>query len=383
MTITELLRVAGFFNLLSLAHGVILGTILVVLASKKRPSLLLGFFLIVFGLSSLNLVLSDFKYNFSHPQYIFLPVNFYFLTTPVLFLYVKGIISKVVWKDDIKHFVPGIVEFFVFSFLFFYLSPEQKLEYNYSNYSFVFVSLANLYCIFYLVKILLLIKKNRINVDNYYSSNSGKLLEWLTPIVYCLLVIFVVDQVWGLLYQFFGLKISYLYRPMVMFYIAQSAVDTLFTYWMAFFGIRQYYIIFNKPTEITKVNNQSEEQANVSQIEHEYELVYERLLEVINDSKCYTNEELTIVDLADLVSIHYRKLSKIINQEAGVNFNTFINKYRVEEAKNIMNENNRQGGLTLDVVGQEAGFKSRSSLYAAFKKFEDKTPAKFMKLPGM
>ncbi len=383
MNITELLRVAGFFNLLSLAHGVILGIILLVLASKKRPSLLLGFFLIVFGLSSLNLVLSDFKYNFSHPQYIFLPVNFYFLTIPVLFLYVKGIISKVQWKADIVHLVPAIVEFIAFCFLFFYLSPEQKLKYNYSNYSFVFVSIANLYCIFYLIKILKLIRKNRINVDNYYSSNSGKLLDWLTPIIYCLLVIFIVDQVWGLLYQFYGLKIKYLYRPMVLFYIAQSAVDTLFTYWLAFFGIRQYYISFNKPSEITTVNDQSEEQSIISQIEHEYALVYQRLLEVINDSKCYANEELTIVDLADLMSIHYRKLSKIINQEAGVNFNTFINKYRVEEAKRIMKENNRQGGLTLDVVGQEAGFKSRSSLYAAFKKFENKTPAKFMHLPGM
>ncbi len=382
MTISDLLEVSGFFNLLSLAHGVILGIILVVLASKKRPSLLLGIFLIVFGLSSLNLVLSDFRYNFTHPQYIFLPVNFFFLTTPVLFLYVKGIIGKVVWKRDIRHLVPGIVEFFVFCFMFFYLSPEQKLHYNYSNYAFVFVSVANIYCIFYLVKILLLIKKNRIAVDNYFSSNSGKLLKWLTPIIYCLLVIFIVDQVWGLMYQFFGLKLKALYRPMVVFYIAQSAVDTLFTYWLTFFGIRQYYIIFNQTSEEIIVNEKSEEQSIISQIEHEYALAYQRLLEIISDSKCYTNEELTIVDLADLVSIHYRKLSKIINQEAGVNFNTFINKYRVEEAKKIMKENNRQGGLTLDVVGQEAGFKSRSSLYAAFKKFEDKTPAKFMHLPG-
>jgi AraC-like DNA-binding protein len=110
----------------------------------------------------------------------------------------------------------------------------------------------------------------------------------------------------------------------------------------------------------------------------DYEALYKCIVDRIDETKCYTNAHFTLVDLASMMGIHHRKLSYIINKMSGSNFNAFINKFRVEEAKRIMRDPEKARGLTLDALGVEAGFKSKSSLYVAFKRFEGTTPGKFM-----
>ena len=58
------------------------------------------------------------------------------------------------------------------------------------------------------------------------------------------------------------------------------------------------------------------------------------------------------------------------------NFALFINEYRVAEAKQLLQENNQ---FTLESIGFEAGFSSKSTFYATFKKLVGKTPAAFKK----
>ncbi len=361
-----------------LIHGVLLGVILIFLSSNKKPSLVLGFFLFVFGLSFLSPTLLDYGILEENPFWMFLPFRFYFLAFPLLFIYVKSLREKLSFESIKLHLYPGILEFLVFSIVFVSLDGEAKLELFKSNYFVGYILAANIFSVIYLMKILLLIKENSDEMNDFHSDLENKLLVWLKPIAVVFLVMTFSDLVLMIVQQGLKVNLNFMYENLLLTYIVRGVLYLAFTYWLAFFGMKQFYIgplgrEMQKPLE---KNLQSLDKSGNNE---EFELIYEKLLDLLSNTKCYTDEELTIVDLAEKTNVHYRKLSKVINNEAGCNFNTFINKYRVEEAIKIMRENNRLGGLTLDVVGQESGFKSRSSLYSAFKKFEDKTPAYFMK----
>ena len=70
-----------------------------------------------------------------------------------------------------------------------------------------------------------------------------------------------------------------------------------------------------------------------------------------------------------------KKVSACINNCFGSNFSEWVNKYRVEEAK-IRIDHIDNNYLTIEAIGQDSGFKSRSAMYTAFNKFTGESPAK-------
>jgi AraC-like DNA-binding protein len=63
-----------------------------------------------------------------------------------------------------------------------------------------------------------------------------------------------------------------------------------------------------------------------------------------------------------------------------LNFYDFINSYRVEEAKKLLMIYNEQSGNILDIAF-EAGFKTKSTFNKTFKKYTNKTPSEYAKVP--
>lgn len=68
------------------------------------------------------------------------------------------------------------------------------------------------------------------------------------------------------------------------------------------------------------------------------------------------------------------ELSKLINENLNSNFTEFINKYRIEEAKQLIVTNSN---YTIEAIGNSSGFNSKSAFYKAFKAYAGTTPAKF------
>jgi AraC-like DNA-binding protein len=105
--------------------------------------------------------------------------------------------------------------------------------------------------------------------------------------------------------------------------------------------------------------------------------VTERLLELMNDEKIFADEELTLPALADELGISPHQLSEILNREIGKNFNTFINEYRVKEAKELLVE---QPGRSILSVGVAAGFNSGTTFNTVFGKITGMTPGRYRKI---
>jgi AraC-like DNA-binding protein len=101
------------------------------------------------------------------------------------------------------------------------------------------------------------------------------------------------------------------------------------------------------------------------------------LIMLMEIEKPYRNPEITLSKLSELLSIPSYHLSQIINDKKNMNFNEFINSYRINEAIEILNRNNSPKN-TMDIAFS-VGFNSKSAFYAAFKKHTHMTPTKFRK----
>jgi AraC-like DNA-binding protein len=101
-----------------------------------------------------------------------------------------------------------------------------------------------------------------------------------------------------------------------------------------------------------------------------------RLRRVMDEAKPHMEATLRLDDLAALVGLHPHQLSQVINQRFGQNFNDFLNRYRVDEAKRLLSDPGRVGDSLLSLAF-EAGFNNKTSFNEAFKKHAGVTPSQF------
>ena len=92
----------------------------------------------------------------------------------------------------------------------------------------------------------------------------------------------------------------------------------------------------------------------------------------------YLNKILTLNDLAALLHTNQTYLSALINQNYRINFNDYINQLRVREACKLISMVENQN-LSIDHLANLSGFNSKSTFYAAFKKFTGMSPVVFIK----
>ncbi|MGV3639927.1 MAG: helix-turn-helix domain-containing protein [Adhaeribacter sp.] len=102
------------------------------------------------------------------------------------------------------------------------------------------------------------------------------------------------------------------------------------------------------------------------------------LLDYMETQKPYRQSNLTIQDLAALVQLPKHHLSQVINERLGKNFYDFINHYRVAEAQQLLLDP-RYRHLTNLAVAEEAGFNSKATFNAVFKKQTGQTPSGYVR----
>ena len=99
--------------------------------------------------------------------------------------------------------------------------------------------------------------------------------------------------------------------------------------------------------------------------------------QILEDQK-FLDPYLSLEKLAEELGMGTSSLSKLMNTHSGSNFSDYINKYRVEEAKKLLADPEFEP-YTIISIGLECGFNSKSTFYAAFKKFAGQTPAQYRK----
>ncbi len=96
------------------------------------------------------------------------------------------------------------------------------------------------------------------------------------------------------------------------------------------------------------------------------------------EQKSFLKQGFSLKDLSIETGINLPTLSALINKEYGMNFNDFINKYRVDYFKYLLSLP-KYMQWTLEATAMKAGFNSRTTFIRAFTKFTDCSPSDYLK----
>lgn len=113
--------------------------------------------------------------------------------------------------------------------------------------------------------------------------------------------------------------------------------------------------------------------------ENETAALKQQLDKLMLEEKLYTEQELSLPLLAGKLNLSLHELSWLLNKEIGKNFYQYINHFRVEQAKKLLQS---PGHLHLSIlaIGFDAGFNSKTTFNSTFKKMVGMTPREFRDL---
>lgn len=100
------------------------------------------------------------------------------------------------------------------------------------------------------------------------------------------------------------------------------------------------------------------------------------LAQIMQSRKEYLRPDLTLPKLAEVVGCSVNNLSQVINSGFGTSFFDYLNRYRIEHAKELLTNSERQSSAILHTAFT-VGFNSNSAFYSAFKKHVGMTPAQY------
>ncbi len=154
------------------------------------------------------------------------------------------------------------------------------------------------------------------------------------------------------------------------------------SWWMLYYGVFKLQLIVQKE-EIhaylisKKFNSNTQAKKKIDQ--HTVSKITTQLYQLMDEHKLYKDPLLSRLDLANRLEISEGYLSKIINQDLNKSIIQFINEYRIETAKYLLHDPvfNR---YSIEAIGMEAGFKSKSAFYKTFNTSLGMSPGAYRKL---
>ncbi len=98
----------------------------------------------------------------------------------------------------------------------------------------------------------------------------------------------------------------------------------------------------------------------------------------INETGFAIQQQVTLKQLSDQMGMPSTYISQAINSELGINFNDFINQFRVQRAISYL-QDPAYSHINIEGIGKSVGFKSKSAFYQAFRKVTGTTPSIYVK----
>ncbi|MCX2719629.1 helix-turn-helix domain-containing protein [Lentiprolixibacter aurantiacus] len=338
------------------------GTIWLANKNKKTSDLIMIGWLLVIGIHALFsfLQISDFRVN----TYIsFINSSIPFLQGPFLFLYIcahRNEAFTLKWSHAL-HAIPfvGLFAYQSYSYIKTLIAAQGEEQIVYVHFleginyiQLFFVGLLTIY----LVSSYILTRDKQ-----FYAKNK---LTWIRTFIA------FVGSIWLL-------ALLSIFTPSSVDHSIQSGLSlgifvmlTGVVYLSSYFGIRE-----SVKTDVPKVFAPKYEKSLLS-TEESLE-VWTKLEGHMHKTKAFINQELSLNDLSVQLNIPVNKLSQAINRHAEMKYTDYINRYRVDQVKELMSDP-KYGHLSILGMALESGFTSKATFNRAFKKFTNETPSQYM-----
>ncbi|EAQ42861.2 AraC family transcriptional regulator [Polaribacter sp. MED152] len=311
----------------------------------------------------------------------FVPFMQVLLIGPVIYFYTKTLLNnqfKIAKKDWI-HFIPAIL-YLLYSLIVF-ITDKLILDEFYFYADGRDKDLANWYQIvgvismsFYLIFSLKHYANYKKLVFEKVSFADSILFQWIQNFLIAFLsililrvLLFILNPEWG---EFGSQFWHYIVFSIVVFYISINGYANAVK--MSFLGDinSESVAIFSE-----SIIEEKPKQETINQ--KEIEFWKQKILQLIEKEKIYTNAKLTLSDVSKLLETTPKTISKSINSGFEMNFNDFINKFRIEAVKEKL-EKGEHKKSTLLCIAFDCGFNSKATFNRAFKKSTGLSPKDYL-----
>lgn len=348
-------------QLIILGNSILLGLLFFSIPSKnKEANVYLGLFLLCIGLSIYNDIFGGIIIE-NYTDEVFIVIEpFLFQLIFLIFYQFKAIYLKIK-KWYYLAFIPGIIHNAILNLNFISQSEINLSVYEYSVY-------------FFEVLLLLLTFNNfrhhRNNIKKYYSEIENKSLLWLKEL-YILIISFHFLSIFSEVLDLIGFNTS-IFENII--YVSFLGIGLTIPFWIGYYGFTQTGI-FND--YLFKRINSDENSFNDSEISKNDIKKFRTIRNHILKQEIYTNPNLNLRYLSDIMNISENELSRLINKCGNVNFYLFINQLRIKKFKELIQSHKIQK-LSILGIAMESGFSSKSTFYKTFKSIEGVTPREFL-----
>ncbi len=121
---------------------------------------------------------------------------------------------------------------------------------------------------------------------------------------------------------------------------------------------------------------QEKEKYKNKELDHETIEHIKKTLSVLVKKELFLNPNLTLDETAKELKVSKHALSQYLNEQLFKSFSSFINEYRIEKAKELLQT---KSNYTIESLGYDSGFNSKSTFFTNFKKITGQTPTEYQK----
>nr|WP_027250277.1 AraC family transcriptional regulator [Planktothrix agardhii] len=313
---------------------------------------------------------------------------------PLLYFYVRSITNFHFRfsKKDLLHFVPGAA-YLLWSLIVVVTDKLILKKYflmdGYSDPDFDgwYQWLQNISILFYLVLSIRFYRQYKQYVMFEFSFVDVANLNWLRNFLIAFAIITILPLLEELLsfFPFFqnldykGSWYSFFVFAVVVYYVAINGFNAVVVPLRKLLFEPELLLQYKSPALLTAATTTEAEFEIVESKINNIELDNwkEKISMLMQSQHLYENAELTLSQLAKQLSTNPSLLSKVINTGFGINFNDFVNEYRI----NAMLEKLKQGeqkNQTLLGIAFDCGFNSKATFNRAFKKQTGLSPKEWM-----
>jgi AraC-like DNA-binding protein len=211
-----------------------------------------------------------------------------------------------------------------------------------------------------------LVHMHRMHLRNEKSSiDANENLGWVLVVsifyvVYCILAVVMAVLI------FTGTI-----NPLSLHFYNYAALLAMI-YAMGFYGLRQQKL----PTD-TLSDRPPYQYSSLS--EETKQLISKQIIQYIESEKPWLQSDFNMDSFSGALHIPKYQLTEVLNTTIGQNFFQFINHYRVEAVKTMLTD--PSNNYSIEAIGYECGFASKSAFYSVFKKITRQTPVEYRNNP--
>nr|WP_298990341.1 helix-turn-helix domain-containing protein [uncultured Polaribacter sp.] len=312
----------------------------------------------------------------------FIPFMQVLLIGPVIFFYTKSLLNSTfkISKKEYYHFIPALI-YLVYSLIVF-ITDKLILDEFYFYADGRDKDMANWYqiagiisMVYYLIASLKFYKNYKKLVFDKVSFADSILFEWIPnfliaflSIVVLRVLLFLLNPEWG---NFGNQFWHYIAFSIVVLYVSVNGYANAVK--MSFLN--------DVNSESINVYQESDEDYKTKQDNtnlEEIEFWKDKILHLVESEKVFKNPTLTLSDLSKLLNTNTKNISKSINSGFDMNFNDFINHYRIEAVKEKLQKEEHKTSTLLGIAF-DCGFNSKATFNRAFKKSTDLSPKDYLK----